>query len=145
MRFSFIKHSVTKSMGLLGLLSLGFVQAGCAHQVMVEPAVVFNSRLGDASVSVQVGVPGVVVFPPPHVVYSSPQPRVIYAPLGYSVPVYRNPHAWVYAERRDVWGGRHPSEHRRRHWEERDHRRDHGRGHDQNDHRWDGRNGRNSR
>ena len=139
MRFSIFKHSVTKSLGLLGLLSLGFVQAGCAHQVMVEPAVVFNSRLGDASVSVQVGVPGVVVFPPPHVVYSSPRPRVIYAPLGYSVPVYRNPHAWVYAERRNVWGG-HPHgghRHRHRHWEE----RNHGQGHD----RWDGHNGRNSR
>jgi hypothetical protein len=137
MRFSIFKHSVNKSLGLLGLLSLGFVQAGCAHQVMVEPAVVFNSRLGDASVSVQVGVPGVVVFPPPHVVYSSPQPRVIYAPLGYSVPVYRNPHAWVYAERRNVWGGHPHGGHRHRHWEE----RNHGRGHDH----WDGHNGRNSR
>ena len=122
------KPSIFRASALLGLLGLGLVQAGCAHQVVVEPSVVVSSRMGQVPVTVQLGVPGVVVMPPPHVVYASPPPRVIYAPPVYTVPVYR-----------------HPSEQRRRHWEDRDHGRDHGRGGDRNDPRWDGHNGRNSR
>lgn len=143
------KPSVFRASALLGLLGLGLVQAGCAHQVVVEPSVVVSSRMGQVPVTVQLGVPGVVVMPPPHVVYASPPPRVIYAPPVYTVPVYRHTQVWGYAERRDIWGGRHPSEPRRRHWEDRDHGRDHGqdhgRGGDRNDPRWDGHNGRNSR
>ena len=140
MRFSFFKHSMTRGMGLLGLLGLGFVQAGCAHQVMVEPSVVFHSRLGSAPVTVQVGVPGVVYMPQPHVVYGAPAPRVVYTTPVYNVPVYRYPQAIAYVERRDVWVGRHPSEHRGRHWEDRDHGRGdnhgHGFGRDHGDRRY---------
>ena len=125
MRFLNTRQSFAKKLGLLGLLSLGLVQGGCAHQVWVEPSVVVSSRLGQVPVTVQVGVPGVVVMPQPYGVYAAPPPRVVYAPPVYTAPVYAYPPAWVYAERREAWGAPPPARHWHRHWAERGQDRDH--------------------
>ncbi len=87
MRFSF-KSSISRTMTVLGLLGLSFMQAGCAHPVVVEPSVSVSSRIGHFPVYAQVGVPGpVVVMPQAPVYYAPPPPRVIYAPQVYG-PAY---------------------------------------------------------
>jgi hypothetical protein len=81
MRLTF-KPSFSRALGLLGWLGLGFVQAGCAHPVVVAPSVAVHSRIGHFPVHAQVGVPGVVMYAPA-------PPRVVYVPR-VDVPV----HGW---------------------------------------------------
>jgi hypothetical protein len=99
MRFSF-QPSISRALALFGLLGLGFVQVGCAHPVVIEPAVVVSSRMGHYPVYAEVGVPGPVIYAPP------PPPRVIYVPQVYG-PVYGVGHG----HDRRHWGHdrRHPS------------------------------------
>ncbi len=75
------KTAVRKA-SLLGALALGLTQVGCAHPVVMEPSVVISSRIGQAPIYAQVGIPApVMVMPPPRVVYAPPQ--VMYAPPAY--------------------------------------------------------------
>ena len=110
MRYSF-KLSFSRTVALLGLLGLGFLQVGCAHPVEVVPSITVHSRIGHVPVYTQVGVPGRVIYaPPPRVIYVPP-PSVVYVPR-----VLAPDHGWGHGHERR-WG------------HERKHRHHHGDGH----------------
>ena len=85
------KTTARKAM-LLGALALGLAQVGCAHPVVMEPSVVISSRIGQAPIYAQVGIPApVMVMPPPRVIYAPPQ--VVYAPpMHWSAPAWGRGH-----------------------------------------------------
>ena len=115
MRYPF-KPLFFRTLGLLGFLELGLIQAGCAHPVFIEPSVVVHSRVGHFPVQAQIGVPGPVIYaPPPRLIYvPPPPPRIVYAPT-----VYRAPSGWHGHDRR--WGRRdeHRDGDRSERWDER--------------------------
>jgi hypothetical protein len=135
MLFQF-KSSFSRSLTLLGMLGLGWVQVGCAHPVVIEPLVSVHSRIGHFPVYAQVGVPGPVYSAPPRVIYAPP-PRVIYVPPPPPRVVFvpRAPVPWDHPSAQ-IWGHGHDRGHRgheRRHYREDERDRGHdGRG--QRDH-----------
>ena len=129
MLFQF-KSSFSRSLALLGMLGLGWVQVGCAHPVVIEPSVSVHSRIGHVPVYAQVGVPGSVHYaPPPRVIYAPP-PRVIYVPPPPPRVVFvpRAHVPWGHPPVQ-IWGHGHDRGHRR---QERRHDRqeERDRGHD---------------
>lgn len=106
--------SFSKAMALLGLVSLGLTQVGCAHPVVVEPSVSVHSHIGRYPVYGQVGVPGPFYHAPPRVIYvPPPPPRVIYVPQVHvpqvHVPRVHVPQGHPPAQ---IWGHRHDHGHR---------------------------------
>ena len=79
-------------------LAVGFVQAGCAHPVVMEPSVAISTQLGSAPVYAQIGFPTpMVLMPPPRVMYAPP-------PVVYAPPVYQASPAWGWGRGHHPWG-----------------------------------------